>query len=116
MGSYKALFDEVRTIAIADIAATYAPLGIPLSFPIRILHFINDTNGSYMLSTDGVTDMIPLVGSSFNLYDLTTNEDANEMLRERNGTQWYIRYLIQPTSSGTLTNAVYLSCMYGEGE
>lgn len=124
MGSNIALFDPVRSIAFGSILGTFVPFGFsttptiaaPLGHPTRILHFINDTNGSYMLSTDGVTDMVPLIGDSFNLYDLTSDEDENETLRMAKGTQIYIRFIVAPSSVAGTSNAVYLACMYGKGE
>lgn len=109
-------FDQVRSVAIASITGSYKKLGGPFTFPMRLLHFINDTNGTYMLSNDGVTDKIPLIGVGFNLYDGTSDEDSNEMARFHNGMQWWIKYLVAPTSVATMSNAVYLACMYGKGE
>lgn len=116
MASNILLFDDVRTALIAEIGVGYLPLFLPFGHPMRILHFINDTNGSYMLTTDPLRDMMPLIGDSFNLYDGTSDEDSNEMARFAKGTQWYIKSLIAPTVDATLTNKVYLVCVYGKGE
>lgn len=116
MASNIALFDTVRQVAIASITASYTPLGIPFGFAMRLLHFVNDTNGSYMLTTDPLRDMVPLIGDAFNLYDVTSDEDSNDMFRMAKGTQWYIKSVVAPTIVAGTSNAVYLACIYGKGE
>ncbi len=109
-------FDAVRSAAIADITTSYTRFGLPFSHAMRVLHFINDTNGTYMFSFDGVTDNFPLVGSSFNLYDLTSDQDYNESFRYEKNTQLWIKYLIEPTDTATMTDTVYGVSIYGRGE
>lgn len=116
MASNMLLFDVVRSLPIASISGTYAKLGSAFGHPMRILHFINDSNGTYMLSRNGIDDHVPLVGDSFSLYDGTSDEDQNEMARFEKGQQWWIKSLIAPTVIATTTNTVYLACMYGRGE
>ncbi len=107
-------FDAVRTSGV--ITGSYTKFGLPFAHSMRVLHFINDTNGTYMFSFDGVTDNFPLITDSFNLYDLTSDQDANESFRYENGTQLWIRSLIAPTVDPTLTNTVYGVAIYGKGE
>jgi hypothetical protein len=84
---------------------------------MRVLHFINDSNGTYMFSFDGVNDNFPLLGDSFSLYDLTSDQDGNESFRYEKGSQLWIKYLIAPTStSGVQTDKVYAVAIYGKGE
>lgn len=109
-------FDAVRTAAIGVITGSYTKFGIPFAHAMRVLHFINDTNGTYMFSFDGVTDNFPLVTDSFNLYDLTSDQDANEAFRYESGTQLWIKSLIAPTVDATLTDMVYCVAVYGKGE
>jgi hypothetical protein len=111
MGSNIALFDAVRSVAYGSITASYTSLGTPFGHAMRLLHFINDTNGDMMISFDGVTDQVPVIANTFNLYDFTSDEDENETFRVAEGTQIYIKYLTAP-STGTF----YLACMYGKGE
>lgn len=110
-------FDAVRSAAIgAAITTSYQRFGPVFSHAMRVLHFINDTNGTYMFSFDGVTDNFPLVGSSFNLYDLTSDQDSNESFRYEKNTQLWIKYLIAPTVTTTMTDTVYGVSVYGKGE
>lgn len=78
---------------------------------MRVLHFINGTDADVMISFDGTTDNAPILADSFSLYDLTSDEDTNEMFRYEKGTQIYIKYLTAPT-----TGTFYLVAIYGKGE
>lgn len=70
-----------------------------------------------MFSFDGTTDNFPLVSNSFTLYDLTSDQDGNEMFRYEKGSQLWIKYLIAPTATaGVLTDTVYEVAVYGKGE
>ena len=104
--------DAVRTILFsAPIPASYTQFGVPFSHAMRVVHFINNTDGDMMISFDGTTDNIPILAGSFDLYDLTSDQDANESFRYENGTQIWIRYLTAPTKG-----SVYMVCIYGKGE
>jgi hypothetical protein len=111
MGSNIVRFDAVRSVAESSITTSYIPLGSPLGHAMRVLHFINDTDGDMMISFDGVTDNVPVLADSFSLYDLTSDQDSNESFRYQNGTQIYIRYISAPT-----TGTFYLVAIYGKGE
>lgn len=78
---------------------------------MRVVQFINGTNGDCAISFDGSTDNVPVLAGSFDLYDLTSDQDTNESFRYEKGTQLYIKYLSAPTS-GTF----YIVCVYGKGE
>ena len=109
-------FDAVRSIPIASITSSYTPLGIPFSHAMRVVHFINDTNGTYMISFDGTTDNVPLLADGFSLYDLTSDQDINEKFRYQSGTQIFIKYLVAPTSVAGTSNTAYIVAIYGKGE
>ncbi len=111
MASNIVRFDPVRSVAFGSITASYTTLGPVFGHAMRVLHFINATDGDVMISFDGTTDNVPLLADSFSLYDLTSDEDTNEMFRYQKGTQIYIKYLSAPTK-GT----VYLVAVYGKGE
>ena len=84
---------------------------------MRVLHFINDTNGTFMFSFDGITDNFPLVTDTFALYDLTSDQDDNEMFRYEKGSQLWIKSLIAATSTaGVQTDTVYAVAVFGKGE
>lgn len=69
-----------------------------------------------MFSFDGVTDNFPLLADTFTLYDLTSDQDANESFRYEIGSQLWIKYLIAPTSASGQTNTIYGVSVYGKGE
>ena len=110
-------FDAVRSAAIASVSSSYTKFGPIFAHSMRVLHFINDTNGTYMFSFDGVTDNFPLVADNFTLYDLTSDQDSNESFRYEKNTQLWIKYLVAPTSTaGVQTDTVYGVAIYGKGE
>lgn len=91
-------------------------MGPPFAHATRVLHFTNDSNGTYMLSFNGITDNIIVSNADFVLYDLTSDQDSNEMFRYEKGSQLWIKYLIAPTVDADLTNAIYTALVYGKGE
>jgi len=116
MGSNIVRFDTVRSVAIASITASYTKFDVPFGHAMRLLHFINDSNGIYMFSFDGSTDNFPLLAESFSLYDLTSDQDTNESFRYEIGSQLWIKYLSAPTVLAASTNKVYVAAVYGKGE
>ena len=104
-------FDAVRSVPFGSITNTYAQLGIPLEHPMRLLHFINGTDGDVMMSFDGTTNNFPVLADSFALYDLTSNQDTTESFRYEKGTKLYIKYISVPT-----TGTFYIVAVYGKGE
>jgi hypothetical protein len=111
MGSNIVRFDAVRSVAFGSITASYTALGTTFGHAMRVLHFINNTDGDVMISFDGTTDNVPVIAPGFSLYDLTSDQDSNEMFRYEVGTQLYIKYLTAPTK-GTF----YVVAIYGKGE
>jgi hypothetical protein len=109
-------FDSVRTLGFASIGATYTPLGDPFDHAMRVLHFINDTNGTFMVSFDGINDNVPMLAESFSLYDLTSDQDVNEKFRYQQGTQLFVKYLIAPTLVADSSNSFYCVAIFGKGE
>ena len=114
MGSNIVRFDAVRSVPLASLTGSYQALGSALGHAMRVLHFINNTNGDMMISFDGTTDNVPLLAESFALYDLTSDQDSNESFRYQLGTQIYVKYITAPTTPSD--GAVYLVAVYGKGE
>lgn len=109
-------FDMQIAVPIASITGSYTKFGPPFDHANRVLHFINNTNGTYQFSFDSINDNFPLVSDSFTLYDLTSDQDSNESFRYEKGSQLWIKTLIAPTVDATLTNTVYAVLIYGKGE
>ncbi len=106
-----ARFDAVRSSAFGSITSSYTALGVPFSHPMRVLHFINSTDGNMMISFDGTTDNLPLYADSFSLYDLTSDQNNNESFRYENHTQLYVKYTTAPSRG-----SVDVVAIYGKGE
>lgn len=112
-------FDKLRSIGNASLTASYSPIGFnatpstpaPFTHAMRVLHFINDTDGDVLVSFDGTNDNMIVLADSFTLYDLTSDQDSNEKFRYENGTQIYVKYSTVPT-----TGTFYLVAIYGKGE
>jgi hypothetical protein len=111
VGSNIVRFDAVRSVANASITASYTKLGVPFAHAMRVLNFKNNTDADMMISFDGVTDNLPIIADSFDLYDLSSDEDSTESFRYEKGTQLWIKYLTPPT-----TGTVYVVAIYGKGE
>ncbi len=116
MSSNIVRFDAIRSVAIASITGSYTPLGIALTHAMRVLHFINDTNGTYLISFDGVTDNIAILADGFSLYDLTSDQDGNESFRYEVGTQLYIKWIVEPSAVTGTSDTFYVVAIYGKGE
>lgn len=121
MGSNIVRFDPIRGMASASITGSYQPLGFlsapataaPFQHAMRVLHFINNTNGDVLVSFDGSTNNTIVIANAFDLYDLTSDQDSNEMFRYQLGTQVYIKYTSVPAMP---TGTFYLVAIYGKGE
>jgi len=111
MSSNIVRFSPIITVAFGDIPAAYANLGPAFAHAMRVLHFINDTDKDMMISFDGITDNIVVLANTFSLYDLTAQEDINEMFRYEKGSQLRFKYLEEPTSG-----SFYVISVYGKGE
>lgn len=102
--------DIVRTLAFGGISGVYAPIGGPLTHPVRLICFTNNTNGDVFISDDGVNNKLFIAAGSFKLFDLTTNRySVGQMWVFRNGTQFSVAQSTAPTSG-----AVYIECLWGE--
>jgi len=111
MGSNIVRFDAVRSIAFGSITAGFLTFGTRFGHAMRVIHFINGTNGDIAISFDGTTINSVILANSFTLYDLTSDQDQNESFRYEKGSQLYIRYLTAPTSG-----SFYCVAIYGKGE
>ena len=107
-------FDVLRSLAFASITNSYVALGVPFDHAMRLIHFINNTDGDMLVSFDGINDNTIILAESFALYDLTAQQDIAEHFRYQNGTQLFVKYVTAPT--GPVTGAFYACCVYGKGE
>lgn len=104
------IFDTIRSIAFGSISGSYAAVGAAFALPVRLIMFLNNTNGDVFLSTNGVDNMLFLPADSFQLFDMNTNrtnQDQYWVLPA--GTQIYVKQSSAPTSG-----AVYVECLHAQ--
>jgi hypothetical protein len=105
--SQVATIDLLRTLAFGSISGTYAAVGLPLSFPTRLICFTNNTDGDMFFSEDGVNNNLFLAAGSFKLFDLNTNRlNQQQLWVFATGTQFYVKQSTAPTKG-----AVYIECL-----
>lgn len=105
----RAFIDEIRLLAFGGISGAYASVGDPFDFPVRLICFTNDTEGSVMFTDDVTLDKIFVKSGSFKLFDLQSN--INPQFDDKyvlaKGTQFYVKQLAAPVSG-----AVYIEVLY----
>jgi len=114
-------FDKLRGQDAGSIQSSYTAIGFnatqatpaPFTHAMRVVHFINTTDQTIIVSFDNVNDNIIVPSNTFTLYDLTSDQDHNESFRYQNGSQIYIKYL---GGVAPLTGTFYVVCVYGLGE
>lgn len=97
------VFDTLRSVAFGSITGTFATVGSALSFPARIIKFINTTNGDMEVSIDGtnVHDRVPANG--FSLYDISAAHPAPG----QSGMQEKISIYVREISGGPALTGGY---------
>ena len=104
--------DAIRSVEYSSITSSYTTLGGSFSHAMRVIKLTNNTDGDLLISFDGVTDNVILPAGSFTLYDVTTNREENDIFFVfQVGTQVFVKYSTSPAKG-----AVYLECLYGQGE
>jgi hypothetical protein len=111
MGSNIVRFDAVRSIANGSITSSYQPLGAAFGHAMRVMYISNPTDGDMMFSFDSITDNFFVPAGGYVVFDLTSDQDANESFRYQAGSQLYIKYITAPTKE-----TVYVTLIYGKGE
>ena len=110
MNSQTVSFDALRSLAFGSISGTYAAIGTPFDYPVRLICISNNTDGDIILSTNAVTDMLFIPAGSFKLFDFNTNrKNVDQMWVLPVGTQFYVKQSTAPTE-----NSVYIEALYGE--
>jgi hypothetical protein len=100
----KITFDLLRSVDSATFTGTYVPVGTPLTFPVSILKFVNNSSVLVTVSIDGVNGYDVLPATSYSVYDEGTNH-ANDHVWMSKGTQFYV--------NGTVgTGLFYVVCQY----
>jgi|ERR1700720_2668490 len=102
--------DALRSLAAGSISAVYSPVGAPFSHGMRLVKFVNTTNGNITVSFDGSTDNDIVPAGGFSLYDLTTNKTLPD-------TTFVFQASTQVSVKGTpSTGSFYIVALYGQGD
>ena len=104
--SIRMLALPLATLAHGSISSTYAALGSPFAFPIRILYVSNGSETPLTFSFDGVNDhFVVLNGLAFEL-NVTANKNMPQGFSIAQNTQVWVK-----GSPGS--GSVYLAAFYG---
>lgn len=104
--SIRMLALPLATLAHGSVSGTYAALGNPFTFPVRIMSILNTTDVVLTFSLDGVNDhFVVLNGTEFHL-NVTANRNMPQGFSLAQNTQIWVK---GSPSSGN----VYLSAFYG---
>lgn len=103
--------EPLRSLDFASISASYTAVGSPVSHPIRLICFSNDTQGNMLFSRDPTLSAgeVFVAKGSFKLFDIQSNLNVNkeDSYVFRNGTQWYVKQIGAPVSGSVYIEVVY---------
>lgn len=103
-----ARFDILRSLAFGGISGTYALVGTPFLFPVRLICFTNNADGDVLFSDDGVNDKLFVAAHSFKLFDVTSNRGTiGNIWSLPVNEQWYVKQ-----STVSTLGAVYIEAIY----
>lgn len=83
--------DALRSINSATFTGAYQALGTPLTRPIRLAKFVNNSTVAVTVSWDGVNDHDIYPTLSGTVFDWTTNEVQENGWFIPSGTQIYVK-------------------------
>lgn len=104
-----AVIDTLRTLANGSISGVYAAVGVPTSYPSRVICFTNNTDGDMYFTDDPTRDEIFVAKGAFKLFDVTTNQaKVDGFFAFPARQQFYVKQ-----SSAPSTGSVYIEVIYG---
>src|SRR5271170_4366874 len=99
--------DTIRSLAYTGISGTYAVVGIPFIFPVKLICFTNNTDGDVFFSNTGTANQLFVAAGSFKLFDSTCNRNALQPVWALpTATQMYVKQSTSPSKG-----AVYIECL-----
>jgi hypothetical protein len=109
--SYKnaAKFDLLRSAAFGSITSSYVQLGAVLPNPAVSIAFKNNTDGTVIVSFDGINANLVYPGQSYGVYDIRTNAPNSTDYLLSEGTSILIKYSGSAPSSGSFYAEVMLA-------
>ncbi len=104
-----AKFDTLRSVAFGSITSSYAMVGSVLPSPAVAIAFKNNTNGTVLVSFDGINDMLVYPGLSYGVYDIRTNAPQVTDYLLSKGTPIMVKYTGSAPTSGSFYVEVMLA-------
>lgn len=99
--------ESLRSLAAGSISDTYAGIGTPFAYPVRIFYLQNQTDVGLTFSWDGINDHVYLPSNGFLLLDVASNSSMPAgAIYFGQGQRIYV-------AGGPSTGSVYLSVFYG---
>lgn len=83
--------EVLRSIDSATFTGSYQALGSVLANPAVLVKFVNNSTVLVTVSWDGINDHDIYPGTSFSLYDVTTNSQREDGINIPAGTQFYVK-------------------------
>ena len=104
----RADFDTLRSLGFAGISGAYAVVGSATTDYIRLVSFMNDTDGDLLITNDNTVDKIFLKAGSYKIIDVQANMNAqfDDKYVLPIGTQFYAKQSTAPT-----TGSVYIEML-----
>src|ERR1700687_3649091 len=90
--SRKLLYETLRSRDSATFTGSYQTLGGPLLHPCSLIKLVNNSSVLVTISIDGISDVDVAPGTSFWLYDVTSDsppESGSIFIPQ--GTQYYVK-------------------------
>ena len=101
--------EPLRSLAFGAIGVNYAPIGLALSHPSRLMLIQNLTDATLMFSIDGLLDHFVLPANGYIVNDITANKVTDDGFFLAVGQRLYVKQIGVPTSG-----AVYFSVFHGQ--
>lgn len=97
--------EAMRSINSASFSGSYQVIGTPLTYPSRVLLFVNNSGVVVTISWDGTNDAFVLLPGAAFAFDENANAVTNAEFETKAGTQFYAK-------GSASTGLVYLSTFY----
>ena len=105
----KAVIEPIRTLGFAGISGTYAKVGTPFEYKVRVICISNNTEGDLHFTTDELEDQLFIAAGSYKLFDIQANKNNvtdNDFVLPI-GTQFFVKQITAPVSG-----AVYIEVIH----
>lgn len=97
--------DAIRSIDSATFTGSYQKVGSALTYPTRIVHFLNNSSVLVTISWDGSTDHAVIPSGGFILLDVSSNRETANQCEIAANTQFYVK-------GSASTGLFYISTYY----